>query len=489
MKLAFKKNALLLSLMSATAFVQTTAYATENDPNQQLVNPVCIHPNQEIFHNLDNQSEVLRVGFYPILHWDYEPKYGFDYVEIDQNQYNEWSSQCPSNLLLQAYLPNKGKTTVFKITEEDNRFTAGASLNVIKDGTEIQYEILSQMFETLIRLANNPIDNDVRAFLQDENNDYTFNVTTSQDARVSHVDYQDKVITINLTDLNSTYINKYQLESDYTFERLITHEIVHAATERDTSEREVIRRTNHILYNLNYTGTPRLPMGSSHSNYPRYAYIQAAPRPTPEENFERFFSRPTSEFVSDPFMWFTAVTAAPTFASSLTSFIRFPLGEVPYRPMPETPTVSRASSIESVTSSSTGTVTEEVAPISEELPTSDTDTVVSSSDSSSDTITGRIADLTDEYTSIVSSASSEIDSIMSNASLGDDGPLTYGEQQLFSMKVDNEMDYLEIPLHEKITMQFRLSPTAHYLNQAPELARQFLRSEISLTELYEQLPY
>ena len=43
---------------------------------------------------------------------------------------------------------------------------------------------------------------------------------------------------------------------------------------------------------------------------------------------------------------------------------------------------------------------------------------------------------------------------------------------------------LMIPMH----MQFALSPSAHYLNQAPELTRAFIRGDISVMQLYNNMP-
>ena len=85
-------------------------------------------------------------------------------------------------------------------------------------------EVLSQAYSVL-KVAINNTDEDVKQFLQNADNGYTINLTTLQDEKGSYVDFQEKWIQINLLELGTPYPTVAQLESEFTLHRLITHEV------------------------------------------------------------------------------------------------------------------------------------------------------------------------------------------------------------------------------------------------------------------------
>ena len=372
---------------------------------------------------------------------------------------------------------------MFRITDrkKGEQFAPGASVNRMKSGSNNEYEVLSQAYNVLRKLAINNTDKDVRQFLQNTDNSYTINLTTLQDKKGSYVDFKEKWIQINLLELGTSYSTIAQLESTFTLQRLITHEVVHAAAQFGTTEAEVVRRTNLLLSELDYTDAERMPLSASMNDNLRYAFIQAGPPPTPNQRFNAFFNRPTKEFVSDPFMWLSAIFSAPAFGGASMSLSRIATNiakpRIPYQPLGRASVIPRTNSVTSVNS-----LTASIASSSSSsIETASIETLSSSSIE------------TASIETLASSSSIETASIETLESpsldVDQDGPMSATEQQDFVDKVDDELENLPLEPHEKMTMQFRLSPTAHYLNQAPDLARQFLRSEITVVDLYRQMPF
>lgn len=480
-----KNKLIIISLTQLTYFSQNCFAQLESESIENLhtVNPICVHPNQyDVFH-IAGESTQLNVGFHPILYLNNEGKYGIDYTSVDNNQYQSWLIQCPEEYFLEAYLPSVNSRTVFKIIDrkKGEQFAPGASVNRVKNGSNNEYEVLSQAYDVLRKLAYNNTDEDVRYFLQSADNGYTINLTTLQDNKGSYVDFEEKWIQINLLELGMPYTTVAQLESEFTLQRLITHEVVHAAAQFGTSEAEVIKRTNLLLSDFEYIDAERVPDPTSMNDDLRYAFIQASPPPTPSQRFNAFFNRPTKEFVSDPFMWLSAIFSAPAFGGASMSLSRIATNiakpRIPYQALGGTSVIPRANSVTSVNSLT--------APIagstSSSIETASIETLSSSSIETA-SIETLASSSSIETASIETLESPSID-------VDQDGPMSPIEQQAFVDKVDDELESLPLEPHEKMTMQFRLSPTAHYLNQAPDLARQFLRSEITVVDLYRQMPF
>ncbi|CZF85813.1 hypothetical protein [Grimontia marina] len=462
----------LFSLLPLAFFCQGSLAKNvfEDSHNLQKVTPICVHPNQQRFISLEGEDKTLNIGFHSLINLNNETKYGIDYTEIDDSQYNLWSVKCPDEYLLEAYLPTVDTRTIFKVIDkkEGMQFAPGVSVNRIKNGSSNEYEILSLAYDVLRKLAVNRVDEDVRRFLEDGNNHYTINLTTLQDEKGSFVDFQEKRIQINLLELGMPYLNINQLESEFTLQRLITHEIVHASAEPGTSEEDVIRRTNLLLSDCEYNDEPRMPVSGSDNNNSRYAFVQASAPPTPSQRFNAFFNRPTKEFVSDPFMWLSAIFSAPSFAGVSMSISRIAtraaMPRIPYQPIGRTNILPRTNSVSSINSLSSSIASS----YSSSIETASIETLSSSS----------------------SVETASIETLSSNTELDGlgDGPMSLKEQQAFVNKVDEDLEALSIEPHKKISIQFKLSPTAHYLNQAPDIARQFLRGEITVMELYNQMP-
>ena len=68
------------------------------------------------------------------------------------------------------------------------------------------------------------------------------------------------------------------------------------------------------------------------------------------------------------------------------------------------------------------------------------------------------------------------------------GLLTDHERILFTSKVDRDLQTLALPVDKKIEIQSKMSPTAHFLIQAPELVRRYLRNNMTLLQLHANLP-
>ena len=481
-----KRKLILMSLAQLTYLSQNCFAHTEPENYQSLqtVNPICVHPNQYDFFYIEGEKKQLNVGFHPILYLNNEGKYGIDYTNVDNNQYESWLIQCPEDYLLEAYLPSVNSRTVFRITDgkKGEQFAPGASVNRMKSGSSNEYEVLSQAYNVLRKLAINNTDEDVKQFLQNADNGYTINLTTLQDEKGSYVDFHEKWIQINLLELGTPYPTVAQLESEFTLQRLITHEVVHAAAQFGTSEEEVITRTNLLLSELDYTDSERMPQSAFMSDNSRYAFIQASPPPTPNQRFNAFFNRPTKEFVSDPFMWLSAIFSAPAFGGASMSLSRIATNiakpRVSYQPLGSVSVIPRTNSVTSVNS-----LTASIASSSSSsIETASIETLASSSSIETASIETLASSSSIETASIETLEPSSFDAEQ-------DGPMSPTERQAFVDKVDDELEDLTIEPHEKMTMQFRLSPTAHYLNQAPDLARQFLRSEITVVDLYRQMPF
>lgn len=470
-----KNKKALFTLLPLVFFCQKTLAQNvlEELRESQIVTPICVHPNQQEFVNLEGENKTLSVGFHSLINLNSETKYGVDYTEVDSNQYDLWSVKCPVGYLLEAYLPTVNTRTIFKVVDKRGsmQFAPGVSINRIKDGSSNEYEILSQAFDVLIKLAVNRVDDDVRHFLQDGNNNYTINLTTLQDEKGSFVDFKERRIQINLLELGMPYQNMNQLESEFTLQHLITHEIVHASAEPGTPEEDVIRRTNLLLSDCEYTDEPRMPISGSDNNNIRYAFIQASAPATPNQRFNAFFNRPTKEFVSDPFMWLSAIFSAPSFAGASMSISRIAsraaLPRIGYQPIGRTNILPRTNSVSSINGLSSS---------------------VASSSSSS--IEAASIETLSSSPSIETVSIETLETPSFNTGLDDlgDGPMSLEERQYFVNKVDEDLEALSIEPHKKISIQFKLSPTAHYLNQAPDLARQFLRGDITVMELYNQMP-
>lgn len=470
-----KKKLLMASLVQLACFSQNcfsyTGIEEKTHLNEAI--PVCVHPNQYNVFYIEEESKLLNTGFHPIIYLNGEEKYGFDYTIIDRAQYDIWENQCPNGYFLESYLPKVNSRTIFKVTdrEKEDQFSPGASVIRIKNGSSNEYEVLSQAYDVLRRLAVNNVDKDVRHFLENPDNGYTINFTTLHDEKGSYVDFQEKLIQINLLDLGLAYLTTAQLESEFTLQRLITHEVLHAAAPLGTSETEVIRRTNILLFDLGYTDAARMPGPQIEHDNLRYAYRSIGPAPKPGQQFKAFFNRPTKEFVSDPFMWISAIFSAPSFGGASMSLSRISTNivkpRIPYQPLGSARTIPRTNSITSVNSFAAPVASS----LSSSIETAPVETLASSSGGDAASV-----------------ETLESPSIRTEPNGLKDGPMSIKERETFVNKVDEELQSLHIGLNEKMSIQFKLSPTAHYLNQAPDLVRQFLRSEITVMELYRQMP-
>ena len=393
--------------------------------------------------------------------------------------------------------------TIFKVRDIflDEQLAPGSSSLVCILNKEEQCNASFDAFILLNQLLTQNVDPKVQEWLHDNQSHYKINLSNEADDMGSFVDFESKLIQLNAHDLNTTYLaTDSQLQVPFSFQRLLIHEVIHAASNNDeglpVEESIIIERTNRLLLSLGYNDQKREYEQHLERNTTRYAFIQAAPPPKPGAGFYAFFNRPTKEFVSDPWMWFSAIFSTPTLGMSAISIVknavRFVKPRPFYRPIPGSarqPHISRSYSIANSVSSSTGSIDSLYS--SESIEAS----IETLSNSSEGIETASIETLSNSSESIetasietLSNSSEDIINLSNEDMFIDSGILSYEEQQLFAERVDEEVAELSINPAEKMHMQFKLSPTAHYINQAPDIARSFIRGDISVMNLYGQIP-
>jgi hypothetical protein len=458
---------------------------------EQDIQPVCITPNQGLTTDSVAQyipsSITLPIKRTSLVTLNDQTAIEFKFAIVNEDQYQEWDNQCGEEAELWAFIPNTHEFIGFnyQATSSENIFSKNQLSCSLKDGCLN----LLRVFDLLNQLASQTYDLDVRNFLINRAQNYSLNIATEANSLGTHIDHTQQRITIDLRNLDSTYFSDAsQTQVAFTLPRLITHEVIHAAIggcNSDHAESKVIERTNQLLSALGFVNEPRLSIEQQYQHNDQcLSFIQAAPPPPPGEAFYRFFNRPTKEFVSDPWMWITAIFSAPSPYSALgfsRGVVRVARPGPVYRPLstPARTTVTRTSR----TRPSSTLVPASTSTVGETASAADTTSVIEtasqdSQDSLSDsTLNSGAESLSDEPIAAADNDVFEDDTL----------PLTYKEQEEFAIKVDESISHLsEKQMDEKIRMEKRLCPTAHYINQAPEIARQFLRGDITVVELYDQ---
>ncbi len=69
----------------------------------------------------------------------------------------------------------------------------------------------------------------------------------------------------------------------------------------------------------------------------------------------------------------------------------------------------------------------------------------------------------------------------------DTQPLSDFERSIFTSKVLDAVDELDLSMHDRMKMIRELNSTAHYINQAPLQVRQFMEGEMSVSRLHAAL--
>lgn len=443
------------------------------------IEPICVHPSQFRFQPLNGERASLNINFYPITYWNDQPGAGFDYTEITESQYQTWSEQCKEGYNLEAYIPTLNSFTIFKVKgmSNDERFSPGGSSLVCQNQSMAQCDTSLNVLSLLNKLSKQTHDQDLKEWMANGSKSFMINISDQVDDKGSFIDHDEQKIQVNILDLGTTYLAQdSQSQVRFSLQRLLVHEVIHAANDRSIDEAIVIGKTNQLLSDLKFTDQARQYEQHADRNTSRYSFIQAAPPPAPGAGFIAFFNRPTKEFVSDPWMWFNAFLSVPTMGRSVMNLSniasRIARSRAAYTPLG---TSTRAVRTQSVTS--TSSVASSVLSSSESIETASIETLSSQGSSIE---TASIETLADDIASL--------NDFQDGDSFAESGPLSQNEQLIFADRVDEEVAELSIDAGEKMHMQFALSPSAHYLNQAPELARAFIRGDITVEQLYNNMP-
>ena len=113
--------------------------------------PICVNTSKYKFHPLENESALLKTNFHSTIFWDNEVKSGFDYIEISQQKFDNWSSQCDEGFHLEGYIPSLYNLSLFKVIDPSSgaTFAQGEPSLVCKDSSIKVCDITFRIFSIL----------------------------------------------------------------------------------------------------------------------------------------------------------------------------------------------------------------------------------------------------------------------------------------------------------------------------------------------------
>ncbi|AUI85415.1 hypothetical protein BS333_02910 [Vibrio azureus] len=227
-------------------------------PNRN-VEPICVNPSKYKFQPLENQSASLNTNFHNSISWNGTPKSGFDYIEISQQQFEEWSSQCDEGFHLEGYIPSLYNLSLFKIIDSPNGaiFAKGEPSLVCKDSSMRVCDTTFRIFNIMEMLSKQTGNRSVGTWMEKERYQYTINVLDQEETTQNHIDHQQKVINIGLQSLNETYLTTEGEEVKFTLQRLVVSQVVQAALADNEDNPIIIEQTNQLLSHLGYSDKPR----------------------------------------------------------------------------------------------------------------------------------------------------------------------------------------------------------------------------------------
>lgn len=245
------KNSSLLCLFLVSFF----SHATE-----MIMTPSCITRDGQMFIMFDELKRSAPITFVPIFYVDGQPRYGYDTVDVTEEEISRWKQRCNNNKILFAYIndwqsfmpfktPTKTYRTQFRgdIFHNRNNYTQTAPPEVFRF-----FSSANRLLKDLAQLENEPVADYL-------NGTKHFSVNLQLSTFDSEYEHSDDHIIINLRLKGRDYLTVDGSTDKTTLERLIIHELIHTVSS-ELNECEIIDATNKLLQKLGYPDRPRNPV-------------------------------------------------------------------------------------------------------------------------------------------------------------------------------------------------------------------------------------
>lgn len=259
-------NWLTATLIFALPF---TASAVGIDPGISTVTPLCISNDTQSKLPLIDETAVRPLEFVPLGYFNYRPRYGYDVIPITQETYDRWYAHCEENQILVAHMKDYGENSYMPFKTEKRIYREIFVKDLFKNrANTILISSQARAFRTFDRIytyltsiaALNDLHENVVSYLKNTKN-LTVNLILGNRSVPDNIGEAQILVAMNC--LNHSYKAENNLVGKFTLERLVTHQLVHAALPPETEESDIITTTNEILETLGYQDLPRETVPSS----------------------------------------------------------------------------------------------------------------------------------------------------------------------------------------------------------------------------------
>lgn len=221
-----------------SGLVASTSLSIQAKSYEMEVYPVCTtQSSQRVADNVP--TKIATFDSKPLILLDGRAIFVQEFVKMKKSQIAEWRTNCQGNKTLMAYVEDVDLFTPIEM-HYDNKFDflGGDISTKAKIKTSFDAYLIDFTYDVL-KNKSFLKDPNIREFIKGDN-DYVLHYVTDKNAKSSHVDSFNRIIYININDIETYYEGSYidPVQSDLA--QILRHQIIRAVYKSQAKEQAIM---------------------------------------------------------------------------------------------------------------------------------------------------------------------------------------------------------------------------------------------------------